>query len=98
MKTKHAKALGDFSLNAINFERLTESQMQFAGQNWEIQQDRFDQEMNYKHEYIFWVESYAALILATHYLSDIGYSYNESYDSAVEMWCFTTDYASTWND
>jgi len=98
MKTKHAKALADFSLNAINFERLTESQMQFAGQNWEIQQDRFDQEMNFNHEYIFWVESYAALILATHYLSSMDYDYNESYDSAVEMWCFTTDYASTWNN
>ena len=96
MKIKHADALVNFRLNALNFERLTESQMQFAGQNWEIQNDRFDQEMNYEHEYIFWVESYAALILATHYLKDIGYSYNESYDSAVDMWCFTTDYPSTW--
>ena len=98
LKTKHAKALNSYRLNAISFERLTESQMEFAGQNWEIQGDRFDQTMNYNHEYIFWVESYAALILATHYLSDIGYSYNESYDTAVEMWCFTTDYAGSWND
>jgi hypothetical protein len=98
MKIKHANALKDFKLNALNFERLTESQMQFSGHNWEIQEYRFDQEMNYNHEYIYWVESYAALILATHYLSDIGYSYNESYDSAVEMHCFTTDYAGSWND
>jgi len=97
MKIKHANALANVKLNPIDFERLTESQMQFAGHNWEVQDHRFDQDMNYDHEYIFWVESYAALILATHFLDQVKHSYTIAYDEAVEMYCFTTDYASGWN-
>jgi hypothetical protein len=97
MKIKHASALANVKLNPLDFERLTESQMQFKGHNWEIQDHRFDQEMNYNHEYIFWVENYASLILATHFLDQVKYSYSIAYDEAVEMYCFTTDYASSWN-
>lgn len=98
VKIKHATSLANVKLNSIDFERLTESQMEFNGQNWEVQEFRFDQEMNFNHEYIFWCESYAALILATHYLDQVGHSYSIAYDSAVEMYCFTTDYASSWTN
>lgn len=97
MKIKYAANLANVKLTSLDFERLTESQMQFKGHNWEIQDHRFDQEMNFNHEYIFWVESYASLVLATHYLDLVGHAYAISYDSAVELWCFTTDYASGWN-
>ena len=97
MKIVHTLNLKKIDVNAIDFERLTESQMQFKGQNWERQVERFDQELDFNHEYIFWVENYASLILATHYLDSVNHPYAISYDSAVEMWCFTTDYASTWN-
>jgi len=97
MKIVHTLNLKKIDVNALDFERLTESQMQFKGNNWEKQVERFDQELDFNHEYIFWVESYAALILATHYLDQVGHAYAISYDSAVEMWCFTTDYASSWN-
>lgn len=98
MKTKQAASLANVKLNSIDFERLTESQMEFKGHNWEMQEFRFDQKMNFNHEYIFWCESYAALILATHYLDQVGHSYLIAYDSAVEMYCFTTDYASSWTN
>ena len=98
MKIKHAINLANVKINPLDFERLTESQMQFKGQNWEIQQHRFDQEMNFNHEYIFWVENYASLVLATHFLDQVGHSYSIAYDDAVELYCFTTDYASTWNN
>jgi len=49
MKTKHAKNLANVQLNPLDFERLTESQMEFKGQNWEVQEFRFDQEMNFNH-------------------------------------------------
>ena len=98
MKIKHAANLANVKLNPLDFERLTESQMEFKGQNWEVQDYRFDQEMNYKHEYIFWCESYAALVLATHFLDQVGHSCSIAYDSAVEMYCFTTDYASSWTN
>jgi hypothetical protein len=98
MKTKHARNLANVQLNPLDFERLTESQMEFKGQNWEVQEFRFDQEMNFNHEYIFWTESYAALVLATHFLDQVGHTYSIAYDSAVEMYCFTTDYASSWTN
>jgi hypothetical protein len=98
MKTKHARNLANVQLNPLDFERLTESQMEFKGQNWEVQEFRFDQEMNFNHEYIFWCENYAALVLATHFLDQVGHSYSIAYDSAVEMYCFTTDYASSWTN
>ncbi len=81
MKTKHARNLANVQLNPLDFERLTESQMEFKGQNWEVQEFRFDQEMNFNHEYIFWCESYAALVLATHFLDQVGHSYSIAYDS-----------------
>lgn len=98
MRTKQASKLTSVNLNSVDFVRLTESQMEFKGQQWEVQDYRFDQEMNYNHGYIFWVESYAALILATHYLAQVGHDYLVAYDSAVEMYCFTTDYPSDWTN
>ena len=85
-------------LNARHFDGLTESQMEFKGANWEVQEDRFDQPMNFNHQYIYWVESYAALVLATNYLEVEGYSFVYAYDDAVEMYCFTTDYPSNWTN
>jgi hypothetical protein len=96
MKIKHANALANVKLNALDFERLTESQMEFKGNDWEVQEYRFDQPMNYKHDFIYWVENYASMVLATHYLDSIGHGYAICYDSAVEMYCFTTDYPSGW--
>ncbi len=98
MKTKHATNLANVKLNSLDFERLTESQMEFKNQAWEVQFNRFDQDMNYDHEFIFWTESYAALVLATHFLDQVGHNYVIAYDSAVEMYCFTTDYASSWTN
>ncbi len=39
------------NLTFIDFEMLTENQMQFKGIDWEAQVDRFDQAPNFEHEY-----------------------------------------------
>lgn len=96
MKLKYSLPVG--KLTSLDFERLTESQMKFAGMGWEEQQYRFDQEMNWEHKFIYWVENYASYVLATHYLSEIGHESVISYDEGSDMYCFTTDYASVWTD
>jgi len=96
MKLKYMHLTG--KLTALDFERLTESQMKFAGSKWEQQSYRFDQEMNYEHKFIYWVENYASYVLASFYLADVGHDSLVSYDDGAEMFCFTTDYSGTWTD
>lgn len=97
MKTPTKYNLSTLKLNALDFERLTESQMEFKGANWEIQEYRFDQPMNFNHKYIYWVENYASLVLATHFVVyEAKCDFSMAYDEAVEMYCFTTDYPSSW--
>ncbi len=66
------------NLTFIDFEMLTENQMQFKGIDWEAQADRFDQAPNFEHEYIYWVENSAALVLATKYLQQQGYEFHRA--------------------
>lgn len=96
MKVKPTTKFRITGLNAKHFEGLTESQMEFKGNDWEVQEYRFDQPMNFNHEYIYWVENYASLVLATNYLENINHDFVYAYDEAVEMYCFTTDYPSGW--
>ena len=63
------------NLTFLDFDLLTENQMQFKGIDWEAQLDRFDQTPNFEHEYIYWVENSAALVLATKYLQQQGYEF-----------------------
>lgn len=83
-------------LTAKDFERLTESQMQFKGIDWEVQITRFDDEPNFQHEYIYWVENSAALVLAIKYLEQEGFEYQANYDLKFDQPIITTNYAGLW--
>ncbi len=84
-------------LTSKDFERLTETQMEFAGEkDWVKQAARFEDTINWSHKYIYWVESYASALLATHYLYQIGFNFSIAFDEAMEQYCFTTDYAGSW--
>ena len=84
------------NLTFIDFEMLTENQMQFKGIDWEAQIDRFDQAPNFEHEYIYWVENSAALVLATKYLQQQGHDYQINYDLRFDQPIFTTNFAGSW--
>jgi hypothetical protein len=84
------------NLTFIDFEMLTENQMQFKGIDWEAQTDRFDQAPNFEHEYIYWVENSAALVLATKYLQQQGYEFQINYDLRFDQPIFTTNFAGSW--
>jgi hypothetical protein len=83
-------------LTAEDFDMLTEQQMQFKGQDWEIQNARFSTAPNYEHEYIYWVTNQAELVLATKYLQQQGFDYQTNYDLKFDQPFFTTNYAGSW--
>jgi hypothetical protein len=84
-------------LTANDFERLTETQMQWSTEtDWKEQAYRFEDTINWSHKFIFWTENYASLLLATEYLAQQGFDYSISFDEAVMQYCFTTDYSGSW--
>ena len=84
-------------LGKRDFERLTDSQMEWSGNDgWVEQTDRFEDTINWSHKFIYWTENYASALLACRYLAQEGYGFTISYDEAVSQYCFTTDYAGSW--
>jgi hypothetical protein len=84
-------------LTANDFERLTETQMEWNTEtDWKEQAHRFEDTINWSHKFIFWTENYAATLLATEYLTQQGFDYSISYDEAMNQYCFTTDYSGSW--
>jgi len=83
-------------LTAKDFELLTENQMQFKGIDWESQIDRFSETPNFEHDFIYWVDNTAALILATKYLEQEGFEYQINYDLRFDQPIFTTPFAGSW--
>lgn len=84
-------------LTAIDFERLTTTQMEWNSEtDWKEQSHRFDETINWNHQFIFWCDSYAAVLLATEYLTQQGFDYSISYDYGVRDYCFTTNYSGSW--
>lgn len=84
-------------ITAQDFERLTTCQMEFAGNDgWVEQINRFDEEINWKHQFIYWVDTYVSALVAVQYLVDQKFDYSISYDEATADWVITTDYAGSW--
>ena len=84
-------------LTKIDFERLTDSQMEWSGNDgWVEQTDRFEETINWNHKFIYRTENYASALLATEYLNQNGFDFSIAYDGAMECYCFTTDYAGSW--
>ena len=84
-------------LTKHDFERLTEVQMEWVGNDgWIDKKDRFEDTINWSHKFIYWVENYASALLATEYLNQKGYDFSISYDEAMTQYCFTTYYSGSW--
>lgn len=83
------------------FEALTDAQMEWLGSglhqsDWLSQIDRFESTICLSHKFIYWVENYASIILATEFLKQNKYDFSVSFDNAIGQFCFTTDYAGSW--
>lgn len=76
----------------LDFERLHETSMLWAGNNWEEQRTRFtDGEPDFSHKVIYWFERYADLMAAKSLLIE---DYSIMYDLALDQWVLTTNYAT----
>jgi hypothetical protein len=85
-------------ITALDFERLTTCQMEFAGNDgWIEQTNRFDEDINWSHQFIYWVDTYVTALVAVQYLVDEKQEYSISHDSATDDWVITTNYAGSWN-
>jgi len=84
-------------ITSDQFEALTECQMEWSSNDgWAKQLNRFEDTICWSHKFIYWAESYAAIILATQFLKQKRYDYSISFDNATGQYCFTTDYAASW--
>jgi hypothetical protein len=84
-------------ITALDFERLTTCQMEFAGNDgWVEQTNRFDDDINWSHKFIYWVDTYVSALVAVQYLADAKQDYSISYDGATADWVITTNYAGSW--
>ena len=91
----HLSTLGlNLQLLAEDFENLTETSMQFKGNNWEAQDGRFEGKVNYDLDYIYWFDNYANLMAARTILQDFGNSWEVLFDDALGQWTLITDYQS----
>jgi hypothetical protein len=84
-------------LTKNQFEGLTEAQMEWGtNTEWLQQKGRFEDTICWSHQFIYWVENYASVILATEFLKQNRYDYSISYDNAMGQYCFTSNYAGSW--
>lgn len=84
-------------VTAKDFERLTSCQMEFAGNDgWIEQTNRFDEDINWAHKFIYWVDTYVSALVAVQFLVSEKQDYSIAYDEATQDWVITTDYAGSW--
>ena len=83
-------------LTLKDFDLLTENQMEFKGVDWHLQSDRFAELPDFQHEFIYWLENAAALVLATKFLDQEGFEYQTNYDLRFDQPILTTNYAGSW--
>lgn len=79
------------------FEGLTVCRMLWGDDpEWKKQVDRFEDTICWSHKFIYYVDNYASIILATEFLKQNRYDFSISFDNALGEYCFTTDYAGSW--
>lgn len=78
----------------LDFERLTETSMEWQATTWmeQVADGRFEGSYSFHHTHIYWVENYASLILARDILIDFEEDFTAMYDTVLDQWTLTTTY------
>jgi hypothetical protein len=76
-----------------DFNMLSETQMQWAGYDWEIQSGRFTEGLSFDFQWAFWFDSLPAMIMARTFLMQREVKFQETYDDALEQFVILTDYS-----
>jgi hypothetical protein len=81
-------------INSQDFDLLTDTAMGWKGNGWEIQSDRFSDEVSFNWAVCYWVDSAASLVLAKMFLKGHHHAYEQSYDENMESYILLTNYDS----
>jgi hypothetical protein len=79
-------------ITAQDFEHLFETAMEWNATTWQDQILRFDFKVDVPKGHIYWVENYSDMMLCRQFLNDRNFFCVESFDEAMEQWCFISDY------
>lgn len=92
MKCSNQREGLQMNITPNDFEHLFEAAMEWDLETWKDQEFRFNFQIEVKTGYIYWTDSYAALILCREFLNERGYSFIDSWDEASEQWAFISNY------
>ena len=86
-----------------DFDYLIQTQMRWAGNNWQQQKDRFETvtpgtSVDFKWHFAYWLNTYADYLLAAAYLASINYPHQALFDTADSDVVILTDYPAKWMD
>jgi hypothetical protein len=81
-------------VTAKDFDALAETIMGWKGNGWEIQTDRFTDEVSFDWAVCYWIDSVASMILARTFLEDNSHAFQQSYDENMESYILLTNYDS----
>ena len=75
-----------------DFTRLFDSAMAW-GLDWKEQADRFDPTAKeFRFQWVYWFDSYSALLLARLFLDEDGWQSESLWDEDLEQWILLTNY------
>jgi hypothetical protein len=80
----------------LDFERLTETSMEWRATTWmsQVGEGRFEGSYTFHHSHIYWFENYASLILARDILIDFKEDFTIMWDNAMNQWTMTSSYVT----
>jgi len=81
-------------LKAADFEQLWINSMEWKGQDWEKQVERFEPAPLFSWQFAYWFDNYVALKLAEGFINILGKNYSVHSDENTGDWVLLTNYAS----
>jgi len=78
-----------------DFDSLSNTMMQWAGYDWEVQADRFTSEIGFQWGWAYWFNDAVSMILAKNFLIQREVAFDVTYDEAVDNYLIVTDYVTS---
>jgi len=80
------------NITAKDFDMLTQTVMSWKGNDWHLQNHRFLDDVSFEWAVCYWFDTAVSLILARTFLENNGYSYEASFDEAMDAYIILTNY------
>jgi hypothetical protein len=83
------------TITAEDFDRLTNTSMEWKANNWQSQANRFEDEPLFTWEMAYWCGTFVETLLCQGYLSGIGQESQTVFDTGLLEWVILTNYRSS---